>query len=303
MNSAQREFGVQDFGVQDLTVRFGDTIAINDVTLVVPRGHVTAVVGGDGAGKSTLLGTMVGLVAPEVGIVNAPPAKQLGYLPATAGCWAELTVGQNMGFVADVYGLADNGRIRELLDGAQLWDVRDRLARDLSGGMRKKLSFCMAVLPDPELIVLDEPSTGVDPVSRVELWRLITDSAAKGTAVVMATTYIDEAERAGWVLALDHGEALVAAAPQAAVEQMPGIVIDTPEPTFRALAWRRGRQYRQWLPPDSQGSAGSYAQSGSAPGSPGSPPVGQQATPDLETAVIVASLQARRNGRASSAAL
>lgn len=288
--SRAQDPGVEDFGVQDLTVKFGDTIAINDVTLAVPRGHVTAVVGGDGAGKSTLLGAMVGLVAPEVGIVRAPPAEQLGYLPATAGSWAELTVGQNMGFVAEVYGLADNGRIRELLAGAQLWDVRDRPATDLSGGMRKKLGFCMAVLPDPELIVLDEPSTGVDPVSRVELWRLITEAAAGGAAVVMATTYIDEAERAGWVLALDHGQALVAGVPQSVVEQMPGIVLDTAEPTDRALAWRRGRQYRQWLPPGSQGSAASAA------------PTGQPVLPDLETAVIVASLQAQRSGRASSAA-
>lgn len=293
MNSALADFEAQEFGVRNLTVRFGDTTAVNDVTLAVPRGHVTAVVGGDGAGKSTLLGTLVGLVAPAVGIVNAPPAEQLGYLPATAGSWGELTVGQNMSFVAEVYGLADHGRSQALLEGAQLWDVRDRLARDLSGGMRKKLSFCMAVLPDPELIVLDEPSTGVDPVSRVELWRLITESAANGTAVVMATTYIDEAERAGWVLALDHGEALVAAAPRAAAEQMPGIVIDTPAPTDRALAWRRGRQYRQWIPPGSPGSPGTES---------GSSLAGQQVTPDLETAVIVASLQAQRLGRAPSAA-
>ncbi|MCB0918057.1 MAG: ABC transporter ATP-binding protein [Actinobacteria bacterium] len=264
------------FGVEELTVRYGDTIALDDITLSLPAGEVTAVVGGDGAGKSTLLAALVGLVAPSMGVVRAPDDAHLGYLPASAGSWAELTVMQNMMFTAEVFGDVEAARVEELLRRAQLWQARDRLARALSGGMRKKLGFCMAVASSPELIVLDEPSTGVDPVSRVELWRLIADAAVSGAAVVMASTYLDEAERANRVLALDHGAALLQGQPDELRSAMPGAVARVDEPRDPRLAWRYGRGYREWFPDANT-------------------PVPAE-EPDLETAVIVASLARELEG-------
>ena len=260
-----------DYGVDHLTVRYGPVVALNDVTFQIPSGRVVAVVGGDGAGKSTLLRTLVGLQAPSSGIVRAPGDEEIGFLPASAGSWSALTVQQNMEFVAEIFGDADSGRSQSLLEQAGLWFVRDRLATDLSGGMRKKLGFCMAVLSDPRLIVLDEPSTGVDPVSRVDLWRMISTAAAAGASIIMATTYLDEAERASDVLALDRGEILLHGPPAELMTDMPGVVVDTMKPGNRELAWRRGRRYREWIPD-------------------GVVEDGRSVPPDLETTVIVASL-------------
>ena len=263
------------FGVADLTVRFGDTVALDDVSLDVPRGQVTAVVGGDGAGKSTLLRSLVGLQVPTIGVIRAPSDDEIGFLPASAGSWAELSVLQNMEFVADAFGIKAATRIQQLLEQADLWSVKDRLAGALSGGMRKKLGFCMAVLSQPQLIVLDEPSTGVDPVSRVDLWRLISLAAVGGAAILMATTYLDEAARASQVLALDEGHPRLLGIPESVVADMPGAVIDTAQPKNRSLSWRRGRAYREWLPPGQRTDQAAV-------------------DADLETAVIVASLAAKR---------
>ena len=186
------------FAVRSAVVRFGDTLALDDVSLQVEPGSVVAVVGGDGAGKTTLLRTLVGKVQLERGEVDAPSPQAIGYLPATAGSWPSLTVAQNMDFVGGIYGLSGKALVSrrdELLGRASLLDVVDRLASQLSGGMRRKLGFSMAMLHDPPLLVLDEPSTGIDPVSRVDLWRLVSEAAAAGAAV-MSTTYLDEAERA-----------------------------------------------------------------------------------------------------------
>jgi ABC-2 type transport system ATP-binding protein len=187
------------WGVAGVTVILGDRLVLDGVSLPVRPGAVTAVVGGDGAGKTTLLRTLCGRVAPASGSVSNPGRRNIGYQPATSGTWANLTVAENMAVVAGAYKLPNTvfaQKQRELLGTAGLLDAQDRLACKLSGGMRQKLGFCMAMLHAPRLLVLDEPSTGVDPVSRVELWALIAEAAANGAAVAMATTYLDEAERA-----------------------------------------------------------------------------------------------------------
>ena len=187
------------YSVRSATVRFGAAVALDDVTVEVPGGSVVAVVGGDGAGKSTLLRALVGEVSLDGGTVEAPPKQRLGYLPASSGSWAALTVAQNIDFVAGIYGLAGDelaARRAELLDRAALTQAAGRLAAQLSGGMRRKLGFVMAIVHRPDLLILDEPSTGVDPVSRIDLWRLASEAAASGAAVLMSTTYLDEAERA-----------------------------------------------------------------------------------------------------------
>lgn len=198
----------ETWGAQDAVVRFGRRVALDGVSLTATPGRVVAVVGGDGAGKTTLLRLLAGRVRPESGTVRVPPRRALGYLPATAGVWGDLTVRQNIDFAAAAYRMPREEaaqRGAELLAAAGLAETGDRPASRLSGGMRRKLGFVMAILPRPRLVVLDEPSTGVDPVSRVDLWRMIARSAAEGAAVVLATTYPDEAERAEQVLALDAG--------------------------------------------------------------------------------------------------
>lgn len=196
------------WGVRDLTVRFGKLAAVDGVSLDVPAGAVTAVCGGDGAGKSTLLRALAGGVQPAGGHVRRPNRERIGYVAGAGGPYPDLTVDENMSFVASAYGLrgADfEARARDLLASIGLEEARQRLAGRLSGGMRRKLAFALAMLHQPDLLVLDEPTTGVDPVSRTDLWRLVAGAAASGAAVVVSTSSRDEAERAASVLLLEAG--------------------------------------------------------------------------------------------------
>ena len=270
------------WGLTDVTVRFGVTNALVDTTLTVEPGQVIGIVGGDGAGKTTLLRALVGEVVPRSGSVHAPAPHRIGYLPASSGSWAELSVRENLEFVGRSFGLSTSqvaARADELLARAGLDSARDRLARQLSGGMRRKLGFCMATVAEPDLLVLDEPSTGVDPVSRVELWRLVSLAAAGGAGVVMSTTYLDEAERCGHLMVLDEGHVLLSAPPEEALASLVGTVVTTTDPVHPERAWRRGRTHHEWWPP-------------------GERPVGSTIAPDLEDVVIAASL-ARRAGVAA----
>lgn len=239
------------FGVMGVTVRLGDRMALDDVTLRAEPGQVSAIVGGDGAGKTTLLRTLVGRLRPDSGQVVAPPDTRIGYQPATGGSWPDLTVAENMAFVGGMYGLRPSqvrGRSDALLERAGLAGARDRLSSRLSGGMRTKLGFCLAMVHQPELLVLDEPSTGVDPVSRVELWRLLSETAASGTAVVMATTYMEEGERSSHVTILENGRILLEGPPADVVSSSPGVVYATKQPTRTQLSWRHADGFREWWP-------------------------------------------------------
>jgi ABC-2 type transport system ATP-binding protein len=239
------------FGVRELHVAFGDIEAVRGVDVDVPAGSVAAVVGGDGAGKSTVLRCLVGKIAPTAGVVRRPQPELVGYMPSTSGTWRQLTVGENIDFVGGAFAMSrtDIRRRRvELLERARLADDVDRLAGELSGGMRQKLGFVLAMLHEPELLVLDEPSTGVDPVSRVELWSLIAEAAAAGTAVAMATTYLDEAERASSVSVLDRGRVIAVGAADGILASVPGYITAPDRPTIPARSWRRGRSIREWHP-------------------------------------------------------
>jgi ABC-2 type transport system ATP-binding protein len=198
------------WGVRDLTVRYGRHAAVDHVTLELCPGEVAAVIGGDGAGKTTLLRALAGVVRPASGQVLRPDRRRIGYVAGASGVYDDLSVDENVEFVAAAYGLAGSARderVALLLARTGLAGASARLAGRLSGGMRQKLAFMLAMLHEPELLILDEPTTGVDPVSRAELWQLIAAAAAGGAAVVVSTTYLDEARRAARVLLLENGRA------------------------------------------------------------------------------------------------
>jgi ABC-2 type transport system ATP-binding protein len=226
--------------------------AITAVTVPVDPARITVLIGGDGAGKSTCLEVMAGLLTPDSGTVLRPPKELIGYVPATVGFYADLTVQENLDFSAGAYRLSGSGyakRADELLSNTGLGRARHRLGGQLSGGMQRKLAVVMALLHTPGLLILDEPTTGVDPVSRAELWRLISGAAAAGTAVAVSTTYVNEAARAAWVVLLEAGNAVASATPSQILKDIPGALgstAGTARPT--PLSWRRGTSWRVWAP-------------------------------------------------------
>jgi ABC-2 type transport system ATP-binding protein len=266
------------WAVRDLAVNLAGHEVLEDVSFYVGRGETVAVVGGDGAGKTTLLRALVGVLPVAAGTVLRPPDDRLGYVSAAPGGYGDLTVEENLEFSARAYHVARKerrDRIAELLDRTQLVKARERLADHLSGGMRRKLAVAMAVIHRPALLVLDEPSTGIDPVGRAELWRLLGGLAVEGTAIVLSTTYLDEAERAGWVVVLSEGHVLLAGTPDELLAGMPGSIGESRERPAQGLSWRYGPEWRTW------------SRDGKLPA--GLRPV----RPGLEEAVIVAELARR----------
>lgn len=261
------------WGVIGLTVRYGCRTALSDVSLRAEPGTVACVVGGDGAGKTTLLRALVGAAPISSGVVLRPAATAIGYLSAGTGVYLDLTVRENLSFVAQAYGVRER-KYRGLLERAGLADVQDRLGGELSGGMRQKLGVTMALLHRPQLVVLDEPTTGVDPASRAQIARLIAAAAAEGAAVVFTTSYLDEAERAGEVLVLDGGVALTEGSPDKIVAQAQGQVWSMAGRPERAFAWCRPDGWRVWSVEQLPGMAAARS--------------------DLQDAVIVAALRHRQ---------
>jgi len=272
----------EGWGASGVSVRFGARQALDRVSVSALPGRVTAVVGADGAGKTTLLRCIAGGLAPGEGSVRRPDARRTGYLPPGAGVYEDLSVAENLRFRSASYGIPApeaERHVSEYLERTGLAAARDRLAGQLSGGMRQKLGVIAAMLHGPGLLVLDEPTTGVDPVSRADLWWLIARAAADGAAVVMATSYLDEAERAASVLALDAGRELGRGTPAQIIAAMPGTLQASDAPPAgeaRRRAWRRGGRWRIW---DPESKPGLTAGAGTA-----------LVTPDLQDAVTVAIL-------------
>ena len=271
------------WGASAVCLSYDGVLALDGVSVTVAGGQITAAVGGDGAGKTSLLRCLAGAARPDSGEVRRPDKARIGFLPASSGVYPDLTVAENLAFRATGYGVrADVAarRAAELMEQAGLAAARDRLAAKLSGGMRQKLGVIAALLHRPELLILDEPTTGVDPVSRSGLWWLIASAAADGAAVIFATTYLDDAQRAGEVLVLDAGRPLASGAPDQIVRALPGSVralSALPAGQAGERAWRRGAGWRVWCPPGV-----------ASPDDPGM--LGTPAEADLEDAVIVAAL-------------
>ncbi|MFP3920580.1 MAG: ATP-binding cassette domain-containing protein [Dichotomicrobium sp.] len=200
---------------------FGETRALRDISARISGGGVTGLVGPDGAGKTTLIRLMTGLMAPDEGRITILGADTLsdpqtvqshiGYMPQRFGLYEDLSVMENLNLYADLRGLreADRAdRFAELLHFTGLSPFTTRHAGRLSGGMKQKLGLACALIRTPRVLLLDEPSVGVDPISRRELWRMVQDLKGEGIAIVWSTSYLDEAERCDEVLLLNRGELL-----------------------------------------------------------------------------------------------
>ena len=209
--------------------------AVDAITATISGGYVTGLVGPDGAGKTTLLRLMAGLLLPSSGRVLAcgfdtrselsAMRSVVSYMPQRFGLYEDLTVAENLTLYADLQGVVGQQRQQttaRLLRFTALSPFTDRLAGKLSGGMKQKLGLACCLIQTPQLLLLDEPSVGVDPISRRELWRLVYDLVDQGIAVVWSTAYLDEAQRCGVVLALDRGSMLFDGPPERLTDSMQG---------------------------------------------------------------------------------
>jgi ABC-2 type transport system ATP-binding protein len=194
--------------LSDVSKRFGETRALREVSARVRGGVITGLVGPDGAGKTTLIRLVTGLMTPSEGRIAVLGADTLedpqtvqghiGYMPQRFGLYEDLSVIENLNLYADLRGLPEDkraDRFEELLRFTGLSPFTARYAGKLSGGMKQKLGLACALIRTPQVLLLDEPSVGVDPISRRELWRMVQDLKDEGIAIVWSTSYLDEAER------------------------------------------------------------------------------------------------------------
>jgi ABC-2 type transport system ATP-binding protein len=204
--------------------RYGATEALRSLTLEVARGEMFGLIGPDGAGKTTAIRVMCGLLradAGEVRVLGRDPAREhrritddVGYLSQRFSLYGDLTIDENIAFFAEIHGVGNYRRRRDqLLDMTQLTPFRGQLAARLSGGMKQKLALACTLVHEPELLLLDEPTTGVDPISRRELWKLLSEFLDRGVTILMSTPYLDEAERCTRVALLHEGRVLAADEP------------------------------------------------------------------------------------------
>lgn len=233
-----------------LTKHFGSLAAVNGVSLTVEPGEAYALVGPDGAGKTTAIRLMVGALGLEAGkvtILGYDLARQteqarsaIGYLPQRFSLYHDLTVYENLAFFGSVRGLDAKslpGRVRELLGFVGLAGFEDRLAGALSGGMRQKLGLACALIHRPSLLLLDEPTGGVDPITRQDFWQLIIRLLADGAGVVVSTPYMDEAVRCSQLGFMVGGRLLTTGSPRALLVPLAGRILElSAEP--RGLAQR-----------------------------------------------------------------
>jgi ABC-2 type transport system ATP-binding protein len=224
-----------------VTKKYGDVVAVRELSLSIERGEMFGLIGPDGAGKTTTIRLMCGLLGVDAGMVRIlgrDPAREharvtqaVGYLSQRFTLYGDLSVDENIAFFAEIHGLHMRDRVikarrTRLLELTQLAPFRDRLADQLSGGMKQKLALACTLVHEPQVILLDEPTTGVDPVSRREFWKLLSEFLSQGITILMATPYLDEAERCARVALLHEGRLLALDSPTALRAGLKGDVIE-----------------------------------------------------------------------------
>jgi ABC-2 type transport system ATP-binding protein len=238
--------------LRGLTRRFGEHIAVDALTLDVRRGELFGIVGPDGAGKTTTLRMLAGVLRPSSGTavlervdVGKDPEKakpHLAYMAQRFGLYEDLTVQENLDFYADLYRVPRSerpARLERLYRFSRLGEFSGRLAGKLSGGMKQKLSLSCCLIHHPRVLLLDEPTFGVDPISRRELWLILHEMVAEGITVVVSTSYLDEAERCDRVAMLNEGRIMALDRPQTLQRSLEG--------TMLALRSDRPREARALL--------------------------------------------------------
>ena len=238
-----------------VTKRYGALHALRDVTFAVGRGAMFGLIGPDGAGKTTAIRLACGLLhadAGQVRVLGHDPVRShgaitgvVGYLSQRFSLYGDLTIDENLAFQAELHGVRNYGGPRDrLLEMTQLSPFRNRRADQLSGGMKQKLALACTLIHQPDVLLLDEPTTGVDPVSRREFWKLLSEFLAQGLTIVMATPYLDEAERCGRVALLHEGRVLALDEPGSLQSSLPGslleVVVDAPRPPVDLLSSLEG---------------------------------------------------------------
>ncbi len=243
-------------GVEGLTRKFGDLTAVAGVSFAVGRGELFGLVGPDGAGKTTTLRMLAGVLRPTSGdalmdgisMARDPERAKprLAYMSQRFGLYADLTVAENLRFYADLHLVprADRAaRLERLYRFSNLGPFKDRLAGKLSGGMKQKLGLSCALIHQPELLLLDEPTFGVDPVSRRDLWLIVHEMVEQGVTAVVSTAYMDEAERFDRLALLHQGKVLAVDTPAALQKGLEGEILE-----LRADRVREAREAAAKLP-------------------------------------------------------
>lgn len=203
--------------IHELKKSYKDIEAVKGISFEVGKGEMFGLVGPDGAGKTTTIRILCGLLACDSGSVTLlgdelrtnkrKVQKKIGYLSQKFSLYGDLTVDENIEFFADIHGVKNyEDRRNELLEFTRLTPFRDRLADNLSGGMKQKLALACSLIHKPEIIFLDEPTTGVDPVSRRDFWKILSNLIKDGITIFMSTPYLDEAERCNRVALMNKGE-------------------------------------------------------------------------------------------------
>jgi ABC-2 type transport system ATP-binding protein len=230
---------------QGLSKRFGDVLAVHDVSLTIPKAVVFGFLGPNGSGKSTTIRMLCGLLTPTSGSIDvlgfeiprqAEQLKQrVGYMTQRFALYEDLSVWENLDFMARIHGLQPaqrRKRIEELSERYHLREFTKRRAGTLSGGQRQRLALAAAIIHEPELVFLDEPTSAVDPESRRDFWEALFDLCAAGMTILVSTHFMDEAERCHELAILDEGALVAAGAPDALMAAVPAqiVLVDCDEP-------------------------------------------------------------------------